>query len=79
MQIREILNEVKVQSSWISNLTYNRPNKVITWRLNQRNNHREYAIPFISRTMFDRWKAAPSKGQFYHKHIKGVYDIIRLK
>ena len=72
MRIREILKEVRVQSSWISNLTYNRANKVITWRLN---NGRLYSIPNISRRMFDRWKAAASKGQFFHRNIKGKYIV----
>lgn len=76
MRIREVLKEVKVQSSWISNLTYNRPNSVITWRLN---NGREYTIPNISRRMFDRWKSAQSKGQFFHRYIKGTYKVTRIR
>lgn len=76
MKIREILKEVKVQSSWISNLIYNRPNRRLTWRLS---NGREYSVENISRTMFDRWKAANSKGKFFHLYIKGNYKVTRIR
>jgi hypothetical protein len=76
MKIYEILNEVRVQSSWISDLTYNRPHKVLTLQLS---NGRQFSIPNISRRLFDMWKSAPSKGAFYHQQIKGNYKVIRIK
>ena len=76
MLIHEILREVAVRSTWISNLIYNRPNKVITWKLS---NGREYSVKNISRQMFDRWKAAPSKGRFFHLYVKGNYSVTRIR
>lgn len=76
MLIREILKEVKVQSSWISNLIYNRPNKILTWRLS---NGREYSVENISRSMFEKWKSAPSKGRFFHRYIKMKYKVTRIR
>jgi len=76
MLIREILKEVAVQSSWISNLIYNRPNKILTWKLN---NGRVYSVEMITRTQFDKWKAAPSKGKFFHQYIKGRHKVTRIR
>ncbi len=76
MRILEILLEKPVLSTWISDLTHNRPNKVLTMRLS---NGKLYSIPGISRTMFERWSRAPSKGRFWHSHIKGVYRATRIK
>lgn len=76
MRASEILNEKPVESTWITNLTYNRPNKVLTMQLS---NGRVYSIPGISRTTFDRWTSSGSKGRFWHDRIKGVYNTKRIK
>lgn len=76
MKISEILLEKPVQSTWISDLTHNRPNKVLTMRLS---NGKSFSIPGITRTMFERWSRAPSKGQFWHRYIKDVYKATRIK
>ena len=67
--------EKSVESSWISNIAYNRPNKIITMRLG---NGRAYSIPKVARSVFDRWTSASSKGQFYHDVINGKYTVTKL-
>ena len=76
MKLHEILNEVKVESSWISDVLYNRPKSLLTVVMNR---GKAYMVMGISRHMFDRWKAAPSKGKFWHEHIKGRYNVRRIK
>lgn len=76
MRLSEILLEKPVQSAWISDLTYNRPNKVLTMRLS---NGKTYSIPGVSRTTFDQWSRAPSKGRFFHQKIKDRYPTSKVK
>jgi hypothetical protein len=75
MRAAEILNEKPVESTWITDLVYNRPNRVLTMRLS---NGVSYSIPGITRTMFERWTKAPSKGFFFHQSIKGNYQVSRI-
>jgi hypothetical protein len=75
MRAAEILNEKQVMSAWISDLVYNRPNRVLTMRLS---NGISYSIPGITRTMFERWINAPSKGFFFHDNIKDNYQVNRI-
>lgn len=70
------LNEKSVQSTWISDLTYNRPNRLLVMRLS---NGRSFAIENVSRALFDRWNRTPSKGSFFHTNIKDRYKIVRIK
>lgn len=70
-----LISEVAVKSSWISNLIYNRPNKIVTWKLL---NGRVYVVKNVPRRMFDKWKSAPSTGAFFHRYIKPSYVVIRL-
>ncbi len=76
MKASEILNEKPVESTWITDLIYNRPNRVLTMRIS---NGRSYSIPNISRTMFERWTNANSKGQFFHQYIADTYQVSRIK
>jgi hypothetical protein len=76
MRLSELLLEKPVQSTWISNISHNRPNKVLTMKLS---NGKAFSIPGISRTTFEQWTRSPSKGQFFHQHIKGRYKVSRLK
>lgn len=75
MRAEEFLVEKPVLSAWISNLLYNRPNKVITMRLS---NGKSYSIPGVTRTMFERWLMSPSKGFFFHDRIKGRYQVTKI-
>ena len=77
MRIVEILTEVSINnSSWITSLLYNRKNKIITMGLNT---GRQYSIKGPSRQTFERWKSVESKGQYWHKHIKDIFPISRIK
>ena len=76
MRAFEILNEKPVESTWIVNLMYNRPNKVITMRLSDGN---AYSIPGPSRTTFEQWLKSGSKGQFFHNRIKGIYKVNKIQ
>jgi len=76
MRLAELLLEKPVESSWITNLTHNRPNKVLTMALA---NGRTFSIPGITRITFERWTKSPSKGSFYHNFIKDNYQINRIK
>ena len=75
MRAAEILNEKPVESTWITDLVYNRPNRVLTMRLS---NGVSYSIPGITRTMFERWTKAPSKGFFFHQNIKDTYQVRKI-
>lgn len=75
MRAEEILCEKPVMSAWISDLIYNRPNKVLTMRLSNGNS---YSIPNITRSVFERWLKAPSKGFFFHNNIKDTYTVNKI-
>ena len=77
MLVEEItlLNEKMVLSSWIKELTYNRPRKILTMSLLD---GKKYLIHNISRRQFDNWNNANSKGQFFHTNVKDRYDIQRV-
>jgi len=76
MTLAEILLEKPVQSTWITDLTHNRPNKVLTMKLS---NNTVYSIPGITRRTFEQWVNSPSKGKFFHKYIAGKFKATRIK
>lgn len=76
MKLIEILTEKRVESTWITELLYTRPTRTLTMKLS---NGKAFAIAGISRTTFERWLKAPSKGRFWHNAIKGVYKVNRIK
>jgi hypothetical protein len=76
MRYIEFICEKPVQSTWITDLTHNRPNRVLTMRLS---NGKSFSINGINRGMFERWTRSPSKGQFWHKFVKGNYIVKRIK
>ena len=76
MRAEEIICEKPVESAWITDLTYNRPNKTLTMRLS---NGRTYSIPGITRSIFDQWIKTPSKGKYFHDRIKASYNVKRIK
>ena len=76
MKLFELLLEKKVESTWISDLTHNRPNKVLTMRLS---NGKSFSIPGITRSMFEKWSRSGSKGRFWHQFIKDNYKATRIK
>lgn len=75
MKISDFLIEKPVQSSWISDLYFNRPNGILSMRLK---NGKTYMIPGSTRYGFDRWSSAPSPGKFFHGNIRGKKNINRI-
>jgi hypothetical protein len=76
MRAFEVLNEKPVQSTWISDLVHNRPNKTVTMRLS---NGKSYSIPGIARAGFEKWVNSGSKGTYFHNFIKDNYQVTRMK
>jgi hypothetical protein len=76
MRALEILNEKPVESTWIVNLMYNRPNKVLTMRLS---NGTAYSIQGITRGTFEQWVKSGSKGEFFHNRIRDRYNINKIQ
>lgn len=76
MRAIEFLIEKKVQSTWITDVKYSRPQRVITMTLS---NGRQFLIPGTSRQTFERWTNSPSKGTFFHEFIKDHYPVNRIK
>ena len=70
------LEEKAVQSTWITDIVHNRKEKYVTMRLS---NGRQFRIPGIARTFFERWINSPSKGQFWHTFVKGKFQVSRIK
>ena len=75
MRAAEFLIEKAVESSWITDLVYNRPNRVLTMRMSD---GKSYSVPGITRELFERWLNSPSKGKFFHKYIKDIYQVNRI-
>lgn len=75
MKIFEILTEKPVSSSWIDDISYDRPKKTITLRLG---NGKKYQITAPTRTTFEKWVSSFSKGQYFHFNIKDEYNIRRI-
>lgn len=87
MRINDIipLTEKVVDSSWIADVTYKRvkrdPNEkrdrtpkfsdvTITTR-----DGRKYIIKKVPYMLYVNWQKSSSKGQFWHQHIKGKYEV----
>jgi frataxin-like iron-binding protein CyaY len=76
MNFTEILAEEPVKSAWISDISYNTPNKVLTVVLS---NGKTYSIDNIDEAMYTNWINSASKGQFYHEYIRNKYVLKRIK
>ena len=76
MRLDEILLEKKVESSWITDISYNRSKRILTMNLS---NGKSFIIPGVSRTTFDQWTRSPSKGRYYHDRVKSLYNITRVR
>lgn len=77
MLLSEILLEKEVDSSWLVDISYNREKKIARFTTNYGGKQTNYYILGMSRREFDKWHNAPSQGKFFHKFVKGFYDIKR--
>jgi hypothetical protein len=74
MRIDEvILNEQMVFSSWISDLDLQGDD--IRMSLLSGN---EYIVKGAG-SLFDEWTGAMSKGKFWHRAVRGLYFVVRLR
>jgi len=77
MLLSQLLVEKEVDSSWIIDISYNRQKKIARLVTSYKGNQTTYYILGMSRREFDKWHTAPSQGKFFHKFVKGFYDIKR--
>jgi frataxin-like iron-binding protein CyaY len=75
MKIHEALTEDPVMSSWINDITLQRNKKDVTMTLG---NGTRYIVNNIGEPNFAAWKAAQSKGQFWHSNIRGTFKVRKL-
>lgn len=75
MRACEFLIEKPVESSWIREITYNRPNRIVTMLLND---GKKYYIYDIGRAEFEKWVNASSQGKYWHNDINGHYAVKRV-
>lgn len=76
MRIYELITEKAVDSAWITDMTYNRKNRIATLTVST---GRQYQIFDIARSVFDNFHRAPSKGAFYNYYIKHNYEVVRIR
>jgi frataxin-like iron-binding protein CyaY len=73
MKASEIFEDA-VQSSWLSDISYNAETSEVRMSLS---NGLAYNINNIPQELFDKWLAAPSKGNFFKTNIEGNFVIKR--
>ena len=78
MKINNILQEQKVNSSWLTDVSYYGrhnsifPNEeIITFKV--KNNNKTYIVRGLTRKDYIDWIKSPSKGKFFH-YIKHFFD-----
>lgn len=75
MRISELLLEMDVKSSWMSEITYNRKRKIAKWKTFSGGVERVYYIHGIGRREVENWWKSPSKGKYFHTNIRDHYTI----
>lgn len=76
LKVVDFITEKSVESSWIIDLRYSRKTKILTMTLS---NNKAFQIIGVTRTLFDKWVASPSKGRFFHLNIKPRFGIKRIR
>lgn len=72
--VYQMLMEEMVESSWIEELEYDARRKDVIMTLNSGG---IYRIKRVAPRLFKRWIASPSKGKFWHRHIKIKHRTIK--
>lgn len=70
-----VLDEQPVLSSWIADITLQKNERDVTMALG---NGRRYKVASVGRSVFTAWVNSPSKGKFWHQHIKNRHRVLRL-
>lgn len=68
------LYESPVLSSWIEDLEFVAPSRVIMTLLNGY----QYTVGGVNRALYTQWMSAPSKGKFWHRRIKNRKIVRRI-
>lgn len=76
MKLSEIMTEKKVESTWIADLSHNRPSSMLKMKLS---NGKVYSVAGITRRVFELWSRAPSTGKYFHQNIAGRHHVRRIK
>lgn len=75
MRAQEFITEVKVKSSWITDIRYIPfPEKSLIITLK---NNKKYKIANVEPGIYQQFVTRPSKGKFWHQFIKGKYQVSR--
>jgi len=77
MLVSEVLLEKEVDSSWLIDIAHNRQKKIGRMIASYKGHQTTYYIIGMTRTDFEKWHRAPSQGKYFHKFIKGFFDIKR--
>lgn len=70
-----LITEKPVLSSWITHIVLQRNKRDVTVTLN---NGRKYQVAGLGRKLYSNWINSESKGQFWHKFVKGNYTVTRI-
>jgi hypothetical protein len=73
MRYHQILNEKRVLSSWIADLTYTTNDEEENGVMMTLLNSKEYFIVGISPKVYNQWVKAKSNGKCWHRYVKGAY------
>lgn len=73
MRYEHLIQEEPVISSWISDLTYDDGDVIMTL-----DSGREYQIQNVPLDVYESWMDFGSKGQFWHGYIRGMYQVWRI-
>lgn len=66
-------------SSFISGATYDANKRTLTIEMHNNDTKKQYQYNNVDKKMFEEFKKAESKGQFFNKNIKNYYDYQRIR
>lgn len=72
------MENVKVDSSFIMELTYKDDEKSLIVTMENEGGEKRYKYLEVPESVFERFVDAPSKGRFYTRNIKGRYESVPL-
>lgn len=68
-KLRKKSEQNSVSSTWIAALDYDHSSQNCTMRLSDGRNYDIVLPP----SKYDDWVKAPSKGKYFHRHVKGIH------
>lgn len=73
-ELKQLLDEESVFSSWIDDLTLDRNGDVIMTLLSGR----RYRVSDVGEDMYGDWIGSMSKGKYWHNYIKNNFATYRI-